>query len=293
MLVVLSASSFGEVVIRRFELETPRDFGYFIGDVVRHRVGLELSHPYRLDQARLPKEGRYDLWLELGEPMVSEFQENDHVRYQIDLSYRIVNNPDAAITVFTPLIPLVARGEGQTLTKDAPSWGFTVSPLTVPGAGERVAIGSIRPDHLPPALGLGLSKIVLAASSAALLGLLAHLLHMRWGLPGSARRRRPFARAHRDLRSLARQPVSGALYASLLQRFHLAVNEAAGKAVFAGNLESFFAQQPSLRVLRPRIEAVFEHSVDVFFREGAPSDPDADDIRSLVHLAHQCRLAER
>jgi hypothetical protein len=95
------------------------------------------------------------------------------------------------------------------------------------------------------------------------------------------------------LRALARQPVSGALYASLLQRFHLAVNEAAGKAVFAGNLDSFFAQQPCFRVLRSRIEVVFEHSADVFFREGATSDPDAEDIRSLVHLARQCRLAER
>lgn len=293
LLVALSAPSSAEVVFRRFEFETPRDFGYFIGDVVRHRVHLELSHPYRLDQTQLLEEGRYDRWLESDKALVNEYEESDHVRYEIELVYRIVNNPDAAIAVFTPKIPLLARGQGQSLTKDTPAWAFTVSPLDTRGAGEGTGVGSIRPDSPPPALGVTSAKIVIAAALAALLGLFAHWFHARWGLPGSARRRRSFARAHRDLRALARQPASGALYAESLRRFHMAVNDAAGKVIFAGDLESFFSGHPCFEVCRPRIEALYRHSAEVFFKENPTPEPKPDDLRALLQLARECRLAER
>ncbi len=293
LLAVLSTPGSGDVVLRHFEFETPRDFGYFVGDVIRQRAHLELSEPYELDSSLLPEVGRHDLWLELDPPLVRGHRERDGLRYEIDFVYRVVNEPEEAIRVTIPSISLVAQGDGRRVTKDTPSWTFTLSPLVMTGAGGKVAGSRIRPDHTPLPIALRPRQFGLALTLAALVIAAAYLCHNRWGLPGSSRRRRPFARACRDLRGLSRRSADETLYAELLRRFHQAVNEAAGKAVFAGDLECLFARQPGLLRLRPRIEALYERSAAVFFQEGRAPAPQEDDIRALMRLALDCRRAER
>ena len=51
--------------ISDIQILTPREFGYTIGDTIRHELEVSLADPYRLDLTNMPEPGRLNRWLEI------------------------------------------------------------------------------------------------------------------------------------------------------------------------------------------------------------------------------------
>ncbi len=149
----------------------------------------------------------------------------------------------------------------------------------------------VRPDARPRSLdtrGHGIRLALFAAATAAT------LLYTLWRYgqwPG--RRRKPFARASRELRRLRRGAMDLSVYKQALQAIHRAFNETAGAPIFPGSLQQFIQQRPAFLPLMKEIEAFFERSRDLFFAEGLNEGMEGDAWRALEQFCRRCRECER
>jgi len=282
-----------ESVVKRLEVETPRAFGYVIGDTLDHRITLELARPYRLDEASLPAAGQLRAGLELRAPVVRVHQARDTTCYEILLTYQIFHFAERLQTLAIPPVELRFAKGGPRLPVVVPEWRFSLAPLAPRRIEGSVALPELRPDRPPPDMPVQPHVYRLIALAAGLFTALMYLAHAWWGMPLLARRSRPFAHAFRDLRRLARKPFTETRYLDALRRLHRAFNQTAGRTLFAGNLDLFFVRHPEFASLRMPIEGLFMQSQQAFFQPRQSRAADADSLQDLLQLCRRCRALER
>jgi mxaA protein len=293
LLWALSPQLPAEPIVRRLEVATPRAFGYVIGDTLEHRVTLELARPYRLDEASLPAAGPLRAGLELRAPVVRVRQTRDTTRYEILLTYQVFQFAERLQTLAIPPVELRVDKGGPSLPVMVPEWRFSLAPLAPRRIEGSAALPELRPDRPPPTMPVRPHVYRLIALAAGLVTVLLYLAHAWWGLPLFARRKRPFARAFRDLRRLARKPFSETRYRDALRRLHRAFNQTAGRTLFADNLDLFFSHHPEFAGLRTPIEALFMQSRQAFYQPRQGLAADAGSLGELVQLCRRCRALER
>jgi mxaA protein len=130
-----------------------------------------------------------------------------------------------------------------------------------------------------------------AAISALLLALLAR--DMAWW-PFHRRPARPFSRAVREIgRALAEGGAEG--YRAALLALHRAFDTAAGRRLFAADVDAFLASHPEHGEIRASVERFFDASRKVFFggaqRDGQTELPPSELKELAVILARQERAS--
>lgn len=278
----------GDQALPRFEVREPRAYGHVVGDVLERRIEIELPADSELVEKSVPKPGRAGRWLELQAADVSRTAGVGSHRVDIALRYQVVNAPREVLTLALPEISLQLSG-GTAPRLDVPDWPFTVGPLTPATILARGPLDEMQPDAPPPGIDTSRLEHRLAgyAFAAAVLALFVN--YGLWGVPFVARSRGPFARAHRELRKLARRNHPGAVREAL-RRVHRALDESAGRAVFKGELQSFLAQRPRFAPLVPELEKFFDISRSEFFGEGVE---EPHPLPWLEDLCRRCRNVER
>ncbi|HWH82962.1 MAG TPA: hypothetical protein VNU71_12085 [Burkholderiaceae bacterium] len=266
--------------------DTPRAFGYSVGDVITRRIALDLPRGLALDEAALPRPGGRGRALEL--QRVELRRSWSGVPQELQLDYQVFLAPRETRVLEMPPVELRVGQGGQARTLRIDAWPVTVAPLTPPDAATREGLGELRPDVDPPPLDTAplRTRLLIEAALAALL--LAYLAQVYLVAPWSAQRRRPFGRAWPALRALP-PAADAAQRRAAFERFHAALNETAGEALFAAGLGRFVAAQPRFAPLRDELARFFAASRDEFFA----ARPEAGDTRWLVALARRCRDAER
>jgi mxaA protein len=275
------------------EVIEPRTFGYVIGDKIRREVDLTVNSDYRLDEASLPKAGRLDRWLELAAPEVLAKPARNGRRYHLILTYQLLNAPLALETVTIPQQNLRILGETQALTTWVPALRITVAPVTSTIAADRLTGASLQPDRPPVPLPTEARQNRLAGSAAALLILLLFAAWRRGLMAFIARKNLPFARAVRELKRLPPASDANAPQRASLKVVHQAINKAAGRAIFAHNLDDFLATHPEYAGLRNDFEQLFAVSGRVFFTDAAADAPSGSAPAALLRLCQHCRRIER
>lgn len=268
---------------------TPRQFGYVIGDHIRHEMHLTLRAPTRLDFGSLPETGRLDRWLEIAAAEVVEEQRDGGLLFRISVDYQIVNAPRELTTLTIPQLEFLVVGGANPLPVFLPEWTFSMGPLA--GSGPRPEL-LLRDDRQPQPIALAGRLARLSVAALLVAGLLGYGAWRRWLLPRLRRGRFPFASAYGKLRRLLRQAPTAEDYRLGLRAFHAAVNTAAGKVVFIENLPEFVAHTPAYATLQPDLAALYAHSREVFFNN-APIEEPADSLRQLADLCRRCRALER
>lgn len=283
LLLVLGASASAQVAIRGFTVDTPRDFGYAIGDRMVHRITLALNDPYRLQPDSLPRAGRLTHWLTLLPPQLSEQRDTTGTVYRIELSYQIVNLEPGDRQLSTPAQRLrFSDGQGR-LSVTVPDWTFRVGRLSDPQRPP----DDLQPERLPPPLSPPLSA-ALASGGGLLLALLA-LGYLYGNLPLG--RRGPFARALRELRRLRHRPWDEPTRRRARRILHAAFDRTAGATLLARDLDGFIAAQRRFEPLRGGIAAFFERSEVLFYR--SPEAGGTESLAELIRFCRACRDAER
>ncbi|WP_232470643.1 MULTISPECIES: nonribosomal peptide synthetase MxaA [Methylococcus] len=270
--------------VRAFAFDTPRAFGYVIGDLIHHDVWIETETGQGMDAASLPREGWINRWLMLRRVAVRR----EGNRQTLQLEYQTFYAPLEVKNLTIPGFELHVAGSGERLT--VPDWTFTTAPIRELSVWRAEGLPPMRPDAVParlPTEGLAAAS---AGFGLAAAGALAWWAYLSAWLP-FAWRGRHFAAAWRELRRLRRQEDSRGALESGFSCLHQAFNRTLGEPLFIEGLDAFFRGHPAYAPLRNEIRDFFRASYEVFFGEGAPRPPF--DLRRMEALARACQLAER
>lgn len=256
--------------VKSFEFQTPRPYGYVIGDEIAHRVVIEVEKPYRLVGETLPAPGRLNRWLELSALEMSREEAGGMARYRLDLNYQTFYAPLTVTTLAIPGFSLSFEKDGERVEQAVKPWYFTLSPIRDLAVAAETGGEYLRPDA-PAALleGSGHRLRLVLYSVAAVFTLSAFLYF--FGLLPFLSRGQVFNRACRTLAALAGAPSDPEAYRSAMTAVHRAFNTLHGEPLFGNGLDAFFRRHPQFLPARAEIEAFFDASHAVFFSASAES----------------------
>lgn len=292
LLVATTTPVRGDVAVQRLDLDTPRTFGYTIGDRIEHVVTLELHPAFELDERTLPERGRITRWLTLHESAIENSARRDGVRHVVRLRYQVVNAADRVIGTGTPPHSLRVLGPDGSFPVVIPAWGFTIGPIIAPQERAEGGPPMLQPAAPPPPVPIAAHAARVAGLAGVAVALLAMLAWRHLG-PGRWRANRGhFARACRRLEARFGEVDPLGAYRGALADLHTAFNATAGRAVFEHDLARFFAEHPVFEPLRASIEALYAESRRVFYAERF-EPPGRAGLELLRDLGRACREVER
>lgn len=275
--------------IADIRIDTPRDFGYTIGDRIRHEMHLILNEPIRLDMTTLPETGRLNRWLEISGAKADVQYRDKIANYRIVVEYQIFNAPKQLRSVTIPQLEFLTTGGANPIPVFMPEWTFSIAPITDSNARQTLSLQEDRQPQAVPVIG---RRIRLLIWTLLLGGLLVYLAYRRLLLPRLKRNRYPFSIAFAELRGLQRLDSDPENYRLGLKAFHAAMNATAGQVVFAGNLDDFLSTNSRYAALKPELGALYARSQDVFFNNDDAAEPHSA-FRELVDICRHCRALER
>lgn len=279
--------------VKSLQVDTPRPFGYVIGDIFRHRVRIDLHAPYRLELDSIPLSGKLNRWLEMRTTVLEISRSPGATVYDIILDYQIFNAPLEIKRVATPAHQVMVAGSVDRTPVTIPAWEFSVTPITSSHRADATAPQDLRPPRPPPPISLSPHITRFALTAAIFAAAVLCLGWTRWGVPLLARANRPFARAYRDLKRLHKRSFDESVYRQALRRLHGAFNETAGRALFSEQLSAFHASHPRFSGLEQPIDELYSESRSVFFAAGSTASAEKGDLSRLIFLCRECRQRER
>ncbi len=272
-----------EKPIRDFEFQTPRPFGYLIGDEICHRILIETGDNIRLIPDSAPKKGEINHWLRLNQ--VTLHNDDDGRKTTLELCYQVFYAAKAVKMLTIPGYTLRFTQTGKSLEQVVPAWHFTLSPLKE-AMPRKDANGYpyLRPDTQPLSLTDAAAERTLLLATLATLSAGVYLAHAHGYIPLSAGKK-PFKRAVDELSALS--PPQNA---AALSRVHEAINTLHGRPLFSRQLGEFFRRNPEYQSLAGQFEWFFNLSNRFFFAGG---DISQEDWHKLRQFCRQCREIER
>lgn len=285
-MLLAACSGMSNQALRDFQLQTPRPFGYSIGDTIRHRILIKTRAGMALERNSLPALSRLNRWLQLNDVSVTEQDGSDGKRYQIELLYQQFYAPLEVKELSIPGFTLRFQQHGQTLEQPVAAWTFTVAPLRELVVRQDQHGEYMRPDQAP--LMLDDSAIVrrLYVALALALGIALRLAWLYGYLPGLPRRS-VFKRAQRQLQTLGLSQLP-----QVLGALHAAFNGLHGKPVFLHKLTEFYQSHPEYRSIADELAWFFDYSNRYFFGD-ASTMPQEYDLQKIKTLCLHCREIER
>jgi mxaA protein len=253
-------------------VEQPRNFGYFLGDVLTQRLLLDTPTL----RPQLPPADRVGSWFERRAARIETDQDG---RRWLTIEYQVVNSPQGLSDVVLP---------GSTITMQSgrvlqiPEWHMSLAPLTPVVEGAAGDPHTLRPDRKPPPV----TTLNMRQRLRAWIGALCVSLGL-WGTWLVWRNRRdaqvkPFARALQQLRWLGPDDEKGWVI------MHRALNAAAGRVVQSGSLPALLDARAQFAPLRPALEDFYRESSARFFAR-SPSTANL----SLIALCRELRRIEK
>jgi len=270
--------------ISRFEFQTPRPYGYLIGDEIRHRIVIETRQDMRLEPDSVPGQGTVNRWLHLNRVTVES--DRDSGNTAIDLEYQVFYAPNEVKMLSIPGFSLRFSQAGKSVEQPVPAWHFTLSPL------QELAIRKdengrayMRPDVLPSALTADRQWLGFYAAlslSFASGGYLAYL----YGYFPAWPRRRIFKRAAAELSALSVADMERALAV-----MHRALNALNRQPLYKHRLPEFYRTHPEYALAAAQFDWFFDFSNQVLF--AGKQDYGSPERGKLAELCRLCREIER
>ncbi|WP_108682296.1 nonribosomal peptide synthetase MxaA [Methyloceanibacter sp. wino2] len=272
----------------------PRGFGYFVGDLLTREVHVDVAKPYVLEAASQPKPGRLAYWLDLRSVDLTEREETGATRYRLKLVYQTLYVPLSPAERYLPAFELRFKDGDDVAVAKVPPFKFVMAPLreVIPEVPAEGPEGYLRPDAKPQAVSTRRDRILFGIG-LGLAGLaLIFLAYDRAWWPFRARPDRPFARASRRLRFLARLNDDEAYREGLLD-LHRAFDASAGRRVLAEDVGGFLESHAVFRAQEREIDRFFAASRQAFFANDVSGAEKSMPLPAMAALGAELSAAER
>jgi mxaA protein len=287
-LVLVLAAGLARAQTATIQPLTPRPFGYFVGDVIRHEIIITAPPDYELLVASLPAIGPSAYWLDLVDVKLDEIRSRIAKRYRLRLAYQNFYVALDSRTLQIPSFSLAFVRGASRIEAAVPAWPFEVSPLreVQPAAQEKPA-DYLRSDRLPPLTDLHIRRMIVAAFGIATLLAINLLAYQIAWWPFRKRLGRSFTNASRKIRGELGSQAGTQPYLDALLRLHRAIDKKDGQRVFAEDLPNFLERHPEFRRENDALTRFFAVSRKAFFGD--------DPVQAKVELppADFIKLAER
>lgn len=116
-LLLSSCSSSISEPVTSFQVQTPRPFGYVIGDEIKQRIIIEVRKGLALQYSSLPSKGAINRWLNLNKIKVDKTKTGKGIRYQVELTYQLFYAPLEVKMLELSSFSLQFRQFGHTIEK--------------------------------------------------------------------------------------------------------------------------------------------------------------------------------
>lgn len=226
-----------------------KEYGYFIGDVVKVSYTLALPPDRYLKEDSLPGEGPHGEWIEVRTRKVSENGTRDLRTYNIEMTYQVFFASDTAQSFEIPGVEFLYGTRNGPLDRSL-QWGavpITISPLTSP-------VDEFQPP-IPWSWKSSTPQIIRNAGVLLLLGGIGAAAFL---FRGKARSRSPLGDG---LKRLSREKDPRAA----LILFRNVLNEKAGQAIFPTNMEELFRVFPKARACEKELRNLVVLSDEMSF----------------------------
>jgi mxaA protein len=270
-------------------LYADRSFGFFVGDVAKARVEIVAEQGFRLQNASLPLPGPLSYWLDLRDISVAQERAGQGLtRWRIELTYQIFY---VALDVRDLEIPgfslRFAGGAGAEIIQ-SPAWKIGVSPLREVLPQKRDdPTDYMRPDSLVVPIDVATPTQWAGALAASTLAALIAVARDRGWPPFHHRRARVFASAARRLAALARRGDEASQREALLS-LHRALDVAAGRRLFAEDLDDFLAHRREFAPQHSGLRQFFAASRRTFFDAGEETAAPLAELAALAKRLADC-----
>lgn len=264
-----------DVAVEHMRIVQPRSFGYQIGDTFSRVIDIRVRKPYTVETESLPETGRLTDWLSVHAPIIETTDLGDATRYEIVVTYQLVNVNHEFTNIAIPHIDLIVSKPNDSIKTLVPATRVRVSPL-ISDSGDTLQ------DDQPPAR-IVQNKAATGMLAAFLVFLLAIIVNRRWGFPWSDSG--PFTRSYRRLRGAQLRSFDHETYTRTLKDIHHAFNESAGKTMFVDDVPEFLATHERYQSLDSQVSDYFSHSRDYFFADESSMSVkrySPDDLLALV-----------
>lgn len=271
-----------------FQVQTPRPFGYVIGDEIKQRIIVEARQGLALQYKSIPGKSEVNRWLNLNQVNIDKIKTNHGIRYQIDLTYQLFYAPLTVKMLELPGFTLQFRQFGNSIEKTVPRWHFTASPLRELAIRKADGKEYMRPDSAAPLLDYSpvLARLYLFL---AIVLILATYLAWIFGLLTFLPKYQLFRRPSRQLAGLSNNELP-----RMLTIMHNALNQLNGKPLFAHQMAAFYQRFPAYQRLDEELNWFFNCSNRHFFSPGHLADNyAADKIRALCQHCLQIERGQR
>lgn len=283
------STALGEV--RSVELRAPRAFGYFAGDSVRLEAIIVTDRDTRLNLASLPQPRALRPWLDLRAVASDEEEAGPgERRIRLRFDYQLLDAPVEATERIIPSVTVKFDTAGGLADAVVPESRVLIAPLrgALPGA-----VPELMPDIAARPASLGVHVRGTAASGSGAVLALALLAYHRAWWPFRSRKARPFTAAARAIRRLASGARSDGSYRDSLLALHRAFDAAAGKRLFADDIDGFLERHPEYRPARHEIAQFFAASRWAFYGSDIAGASEAHPIEAVSALSLRMSRLER
>lgn len=282
LILLLLAGCSGSVTepVSYFAVETPRPFGYVIGDEIAQRIVIETRPGITLQTASLPARGQINRWLNLTQINIEQQGEQTI----INLRYQVFYAPLEVKMLTLPGFTLqFAQGE-NTLSKAVPDWSFTVAPLRELAVRKNEQHEYMRPDARPTLLSDSTAQMGLWSSCSVSVLLGAYLAYLYGYFPQS--RRRVFKQALKQFAKLNEGDMAQALTVA-----HQAFNKLNSQPLFQHQLADFYTRHSEYQRINQSLAWFFDYSYHYFF--SGQQTVTHEHLEKIRELLEQCRKIER
>ncbi|MFI3135731.1 MAG: nonribosomal peptide synthetase MxaA [Methylococcaceae bacterium] len=271
--------------VSTLKLETPRPFGYLIGDEIPFKVMIETDVGVTLQAASIPATGQVNRWLNLNQVQLQQRELHGRWHYELELRYQVFYAPLEVKLLTIPSFTLQLLQNGKEISQIVPAWAFNISPLRELSIRKTANGEYKRPDALPlllstttPWTGVVIALCVAVVSGfylAALYGLLPRIF-----------KRHVFRRASQQLTKLSKADMDQALFC-----VHYAFNTLNQRPLFHTQVHDFYRRYPDYKQMHEQVDWFFNYSNRYFFSNGMIAV--TLDVDKLKQLCEQARKIEQ
>ncbi|MGY4310284.1 mxaA protein [Bradyrhizobium sp. USDA 4369] len=281
-------------VVKQETIRTPRDVGYFVGDLIKADITLTVEGDASIDTASLPRPGSLTYWLDIRSVDVRQDTVDGDRRYILTIVYQNFYDALDVRQQEIPPIPLLFHRGGKAVAFGVPAWTIGVSPLReVAPPVKSDPKGYLRPDRAAAIIDLSPWIWSLIAALGAAFLCLALVAYDRAWWPFVRRPARAFSQAADRLRRLRGRKGEIAAYLQALEILHRGLDLADNRSVLADDLDLFLQRHAAYRALQDGLGDFFGASRLAFFANDPERARREFSFDRVEMLTRNLAIAER